>query len=266
MIYGLIDPGKKAIVLQRIKDGKAPFCAEKPAPEKPMRNASRKPKEKPVIIKPSIGTITPFLYKSARKIIEAGYTKARAIAAANGMQLPSNVLHDDYLVYSQKWKILDEQGYYPAWAREILAYPAKDGIFEPGKDIVDSKTRWVIPASEVPQGAFGIKGVGLFIDPEDVCKENGRIIVHPKVNGIIILNGLIQKNDEAGKVDPTTRVPLEVDSKLLSKLPDKEKRWFWRISGMGVRPVARGYYLSYGRDVDFCCNSGPGSAFGVGGV
>jgi ankyrin repeat protein len=30
----LIDPKKKAIVLQRIKDGKAPFCATKPEPEK----------------------------------------------------------------------------------------------------------------------------------------------------------------------------------------------------------------------------------------
>jgi hypothetical protein len=29
----LIDPKKKAEILQRIKDGKAPFCAEKPAPE-----------------------------------------------------------------------------------------------------------------------------------------------------------------------------------------------------------------------------------------
>ncbi len=33
----LIDSKKKAIVLQRIKDGKAPFCATKPAPERPMK-------------------------------------------------------------------------------------------------------------------------------------------------------------------------------------------------------------------------------------
>ena len=31
----LIDPKKKAEILQRIKDRKAPFCAEKPAPETP---------------------------------------------------------------------------------------------------------------------------------------------------------------------------------------------------------------------------------------
>jgi ankyrin repeat protein len=32
-VNSLIDPKKKEVVLQRIKDRKAPFCAEKPAPE-----------------------------------------------------------------------------------------------------------------------------------------------------------------------------------------------------------------------------------------
>ncbi len=35
----LIDPKKKAEILQRIKDRKAPFCAEKPAPETPELNS-----------------------------------------------------------------------------------------------------------------------------------------------------------------------------------------------------------------------------------
>ncbi len=34
-MHNLIDPKKKEVVLQRIKDGKEPFCAEKPEPEKP---------------------------------------------------------------------------------------------------------------------------------------------------------------------------------------------------------------------------------------
>ena len=38
-IYGLIDPRKKAEVLQRIKEGKEPFCAKKLAPELPPARA-----------------------------------------------------------------------------------------------------------------------------------------------------------------------------------------------------------------------------------
>jgi hypothetical protein len=260
----LIDRKKMEIVLQRIKDGKVPlFMEKKPAPEKPMKKASDKPKGKPAVITLSTGTITPLLNKKAGEIIKTAYIWARDIAAASGLQLPSNALHDDYLVYSQKWKTLDKQGYYPAWAREILAYPEKDGIFTSGRDIVDSKTKWVIPANYVPQIAFGIKGVGLFIDPEIVRKENGRMIVHP--NSIVVLNGLLQKDGRVGKVYPATRVPLEIDARLLAKLPDKEKRWFWRISGVGVRPVARDYYFLVNRR-SILCDCDPGSGFGVGGA
>jgi ankyrin repeat protein len=42
----LIDPKKKAIVLQRIRDGKEPFCATKPEPEKIMREVKTRPKTK----------------------------------------------------------------------------------------------------------------------------------------------------------------------------------------------------------------------------
>ncbi len=42
-ISTLIDPQKKAVVLQRIKEGKPPFCAEKPAPE-PIAKTVRKKK------------------------------------------------------------------------------------------------------------------------------------------------------------------------------------------------------------------------------
>ena len=42
----LIDPKKKEIVLQRIKDGKSPFCAEKPAPEPAQTPKAEKTKKK----------------------------------------------------------------------------------------------------------------------------------------------------------------------------------------------------------------------------
>ncbi len=49
ILGSLIDPKKKEVVLQRIKDGKAPFCAAKPAPEtiaKPMKKGKITPDEK----------------------------------------------------------------------------------------------------------------------------------------------------------------------------------------------------------------------------
>ena len=35
---------------------------------------------------------------------KAGYLKARKLVAEKGMRLPSNVLHDDYLVRSNRWQ------------------------------------------------------------------------------------------------------------------------------------------------------------------
>ncbi len=43
-INGLIDPQKKAIVLQRIREGKMPFCAMKPEPERILKKPNRKPR------------------------------------------------------------------------------------------------------------------------------------------------------------------------------------------------------------------------------
>ncbi len=248
----LIDPKKKAEVLQRIKDRKAPFCAVKPAPE-------------PVgTIPSSSGYVGNDLGKDIHpvgpdgKITNTDYLEARRLVAAQGVRLPSNVLHDDYLVSSDKWKELDKKGYYAAWAREILVYPGTGGTFIQGEDVIDGGTGWILPARYVPEDICGKIGMGLFIDPEDVCRENGRIIVHPKTT--IILNRLLQERDAFGMVDEATRIPLETNVQL-----DFEKRWFWRTAGMSVRPICRGASKPNIR-MGINCDCFPTSNFGVGGV
>jgi hypothetical protein len=265
MVHNLIDPKKKEVVLQRIKDGKSPFCAEKPETEQGR------------IIQPSSTYADNDLGKEIAmivggndlKVVRRSYRDAAMAAAANNVRLPSHVLHDEYLIAEcfdgiDKLNELKEKNYYPAWAREILAYPERDGVFVQGKDIVDSETGWTLRANYVPEEAIGVKGVGLFIDPDTVTKEIRLPTVIPRT--IIILRGMLQVTGKLGKVDPTTRIPLEVDDQLLAQLPEKDKRFFCRVDGVGVRPLVRSDLglLSGSRGVN--CNLGPYSAFGVGGV
>jgi len=163
-----------------------------------------------------------------------GYLDARKETKGIG-GLPSNVLHDDCLVKGRGY----ESGLYPAWAREILVYPEKGGRFKKGEDVVDSQKdekgrKWILPASYVPPEAIGVEKVGLFVDPKDVVEENGKIVVHPKPNSVVILYPFIQESDSSGRVDEETRIPLEVAPKL-----SEEERSLWRIDGVGVRPLVR---------------------------
>lgn len=53
--------------------------------------------------------------------------------------LPSNVLHDDTLMNASLLETIKQacNGYYGAWCRELIAYPAKYDVFAKG-DIKDS--------------------------------------------------------------------------------------------------------------------------------
>lgn len=166
---------------------------------------------------------------------EAGYLEGRKMTAARGMKLPSHVLHDDYLVRTNRWKELEE--IYPPRVREILVHPARNGKFAKGKDVVDCKTGWCLPANYLADPRYVNadvfrKGTGLFVDPEDVRKEGGRIVVIPAL--ISVLYPFIQKNGTCGKVDEATRVPLAVKPQTGEK-----ERWLYRIKGVAVRPLFR---------------------------
>ena len=169
----------------------------------------------------------------------AGYLEARKLVSERGMRLPSNAMHDEYLLKPDRWA--GEQIAYPAcqvWAREILVHPEKDGKFKKGKDVVDSETGWVLPGNYLADPRFieadaFRKGVGLFIDPEDFIEDNSKTVVVPA--SIALLHPFIQIGGGMGKVEEITRVPLD-----LVPRDEQEKRWLYRKAGVSVRPLIRG--------------------------
>jgi hypothetical protein len=201
------------------------------------------------------------------KILTAGYLGATEALCEKGMHLPSNVLHDDYFA-NGKWVWLQigphMDKYYPAWAREILAYPETNGVFVSGKDIVDARTGCILPAQYVPQEAFGVEGIGLFIDPEAVEWErkskkltDGRMVVHPRT--IIIVNNILQEPGSVGSIDPVTRIPIYTGQFTLAKMDERKKCVLYRLRETGVRPISRREDGS----VDACM---PSLSQGVGGI
>ena len=187
-----------------------------------------------------------------------GYLAARRATKSRG-GLPSNARHDECLVRTVEWRQLG--GLYPAWTKEVVVHPEKGGQFKKWKDVVDSETGWVLPAKYIPEEAIGRKGVGLFIDPDDVREENGRIVVHPKPNSIVVLRNFIQRSGHGGKVDEDTRMPLRVEAEVWRNLSGKERRWLNRINGVGVRPLHRDYGDADRRNID--ASFGPECMFGV---
>lgn len=195
--------------------------------------------------------------RSPGKIIPTGqylgWLEAREVVKDKG-GLPSNVLHDEYLVYKdegepfwgEKLRYKNIEDYYPAWAREILVYPAKGDMFKKGEDVIDAELdekgrKWVFPASFISKNAIGKEKVGLFVDPEDVKVETYKgepaVIIYPK--SIIVLHGFIQVSGQRGKADKKTKVPLEIATKVAEKLSLLQMRYLYRLDGAGVRPLVR---------------------------
>jgi hypothetical protein len=138
---------------------------------------------------------------------------------------------------------------YSYWADELLAHPEKDGVFQSGRDVKDALTGMILPASYVPKEAIGRKGIGLFVVPEDVRREHDKVIVHAQ--SIVVLDDITQTSGEwvPGKPHEITRIPLVVSAEEFERLPGEEKRWLWRITGEGVRPLVRAdSYGFYGGD------------------
>lgn len=178
-----------------------------------------------------------------------GYVDARLTAKLHNSSLPSNVLHDDILLRSDKWIPLAKSGYYPAFADEISAHPSRGNVFRKGKDIVDSRTGWRLPISEAIATAdkdfIGIPGIGLFVKPADVKMEMGKTIVHPE--SIIVYSPRIEVFGVEGRVREDIRMPLDigqgnVDAKLqqnIDPLPSNGLRWSYCFEGETVTPIKR---------------------------
>ncbi len=265
----LMDKTKKAEILQRIREGKAPlFMEKKPNPESPSHAAQ----ETSTYANNDLGKEIQILREPLwnPKAYVATHHYARVLLAEKNLRLPSNVLHDDYLVYTNKWETLhgkcsSAMSLKVTWAREILAYPEINGVFKKGEDIRDAATGWTIKAKDVPKEAMGVKGAGLFIDPENI--DGWRVI--PRT--IIVLTGMIQELHGVGRVDEVTRIPLAVPKQVLDSLKKNEKRIISRRSETSVRPICRGAirdclvsYVDISRDV--YCNIEPTNKVFVTGV
>lgn len=177
-----------------------------------------------------------------------GYLEAREYVKDRG-GLPPNLLHDNTLLRSDDWKELRSERCYGAWAREFYVYPARNGKFERGMDVVDAdldiKGRgWVLPAGKIPDEAFEVEMPSLFVDPGIDPKrievtDKKVVIAHPFYTKVI--HPSIQVNGQAGKMDEATGIPTYMDEALRNQLPPAEKRRLGRIAGAGVRPIARLY-------------------------
>jgi len=172
---------------------------------------------------------------------DAPYLIARRQVAEKKMRLPPHPLLDAYV---------QRNAVGGHWADELLAHPEKNGVFQSGRDVKDSRTGWILPASYVPSEALGRKSVGLFVVPEDVREESGNVIVHAR--SIVVLDGMIQESGWVpGKPHELTRIPLVVSPEEFACLPEEDKRWLYRIVGEGVQPIVRGDFDYVGWDSSY---------------
>lgn len=163
---------------------------------------------------------------------QASYLEARGFAAERGMRLASHVLLDDYLANGRSNGFIDLKEVYPAWARQMLVHPARDGEFVKGVDVVDSESGWCLPADYLYGLDVFRKGIGLVIEPGLIKENGGRMVVFP--DSIVVLHPFIQENKACGKVHKATGVPLALVPK-----NDMETRWLYRSEGVGVIPLSR---------------------------
>ena len=192
---------------------------------------------------------------------EQAWLDARLAMDKEGKRMPSNADYDKVLVGSEAWKSIN--GVFPAWTDSALIYPAKNGKFKAGKDVVDAfkddaGNEWVFSAASIPKEAIGKKGVGIHIDhPAIEVRRKTVILSAGPESTVTVLEDFIQESGTAGKVDEKTRVPLAFSS--VDSLPPEQIRWLYRIDGAGVRPLVRGFgdggrrrVLAYGgQDVRF---------------
>jgi hypothetical protein len=165
--------------------------------------------------------------------LAADYLSARRILSSDNLRLPSSVLLDGLLCQSDEWR----NHRFPAWGRELVAYPNRYCHFEKGKDLADIHTDWILPASYVPESAYGRKFAGLLIDPEEISLENGRQVIHPF--SVSLLANFIQISGYGGKSDDKTGIPTNVPPGTWMRLPEIERRWLIRMNTMAIRPIMR---------------------------
>lgn len=190
--------------------------------------------------------------------------------AGNKGKLPSNVLLDEYLIRTDKYKSIEKA--FPLWVIEFLVHPRSGGKFKKGLDVVDSERdrqgrRWVLPASHIPPYALEKEDVGLLVKPSIISADKDRVVIHP--DAVFFLYPFIQEpascvSGVCGKVEKRTGIPLKTIPRQLEGLPLEEKRWLFRVGGVGVRPLVRTYNESDDSSrYHIYANHSPDTIFGV---
>ncbi|MBD3210851.1 hypothetical protein GF318_05710 [Candidatus Micrarchaeota archaeon] len=168
-----------------------------------------------------------YLIHTGRRL---GYVGAAGMINSPAVRLPSNVLLDDYLVRSDKWK--EASAPCSCWAREMLVYVGKGERIRKGRDIHDDETGWVLPAGFIPESAEGKRM--LLVDPAGLDVKNSRVAVIP--GKVISLANMVEDFGSMGRMDEKTRLPLRHK---IYDFSGPDLRWLIRGHGTAVRPIAR---------------------------
>jgi len=177
-------------------------------------------------------------------IEKADYLTGRKLLEARGMRMAGHALLDEHI--SRFYRPGDSHWLLPAWARELIVHPEKNGKFRKGEDVIDPQSGWCLPAcylsdpNHVDKDVFR-RGVGLFVEPEEIKAQNGRVVVIPA--SIIVLSPFIEDASESGitgKADEATRIPLAVEID-----DDSERRILMRKDAIAVRPLLRVYTSAF---------------------
>lgn len=195
--------------------------------------------------------------------IETGWIESRELTRERG-GLPSNLDHDDVLVYSEEWRALFQCRYYPAWAKEVIVHPAKDGTFKRNGDVAnlrkDEKGRiWTLPESYLPEFVIGREKVGLVVDPDAVEVTNERVVIHPK--SIFVIAPFMQNDREYGIAEKATGIPVHMGVNSLRDVDPRQIRRLVRHGFQAVRPLVRGF-VNNRREI--CADCFPNGCFSAG--
>lgn len=176
--------------------------------------------------------------------VKAGYLETQKILRERGLGFPSHPLVDRCLMEGPKeYKELADH----VRVKELLAYPGRKEVFRRGEDIVDARTGWIIPHSEVPREAFGEGFIGLYIVPE--MEERGEsVIVHPK--SAVVRHNIFPASffafflrGERGVVDDDTKIP-DLQAKLKGVGKEMVRALHTRHKG-GIFTMARAEFITF---------------------
>jgi|GEM_PF-6785293 len=205
----------------------------------------------------------PALYRSDPKRpglvdlgMRASHLKCRRTILDMGLGLPSNVLLDGFLndpnlinehngIDGYCFSLASE--FFPTYARELLVHPKRGDSFRKGKDIVDSRSGWILPAEYVPMESVGREGAALFVDPKHIT-EGKTIVVHPESLTVIQLPShyveILKAYD--GILDKQTCIPVDCTTEELRASHNTIRLLYLDEDATRIAPIMRGLYTESG--------------------